>query len=171
MEDEIGLRKALDTYDELKEEAQLYYNSLNLDTLKSYPSPSLKYALYNANLFEVFENKIESMNINIEKIRENLKKYKGKKIDVNEEMKKIDDISNRLIVIKKEAKEACYIYLEYLATIAKKFDVLKNDIIKRIYIKSSEEIIIGRIKYYLNYEKEFLIFNDIINQLINLFNN
>ena len=170
MEDEIGLRKALDTYDELKEEAQLYYNSLNLDTLKSYPSPSLKYSLYNANLFEVFENKIENMNINIEKIRENLKKYKGKKIDVNEEMKKIDDISNRLIVIKKDAKEVYYIYLEYLATIAKKFDVLKNDIIKRIYIKSSEEIIIGRIKYYLNYEKEFLIFNDIINQLINLFN-
>ena len=100
MEDEIGLRKALDTYDELKEEAQLYYNSLNLDTLKSYPSPSLKYALYNA----------------------------------------------------------------------KKLDVLKNDFVKRIYIKSSEEIIIGRIKYYLNYEKKFLIFNDIINQLINLFN-
>ncbi len=171
MEDEIGLRKALDTYDELKEEAQLYYNSLNLDKLKLLSSPSLKYALYNANLFKVFENKIESMNINIEKIRENLKKYKGKKIDVNEEMKKIDDISNRLIVIKKEAKEACYIYLEYLSRIAKKFDVLKNDIIKRIYIKSSEEIIIGRIKYYLNYEKEFLIFNDIINQLINLFNN
>ena len=56
MEDEIGLRKALDTYDELKEEAQLYYNSLNLDKLKLLSSPSLKYALYNANLFKVFEN-------------------------------------------------------------------------------------------------------------------
>lgn len=171
MEYEIGVRKALDTYEELKEEAQLYYNSLNLDKLKLLISPSLKYALYNGNLFEVFENRIDSMNINIEKIRENLKKYKGKKIDVNEEMKKIDDISNRLIVIKKEAKEECYIYLEYLSRIAKKFDVLKNDMVKRIYIKSSEEIIITRIKYYLNYEKEFLIFNDIINQLINLFNN
>ena len=171
MEDEIGLRKALDTYDELKEEAQLYYNSLNLDTLKSYPSPSLKYSLYNANLFEVFENKIENMNINIEKIRENLKKYKGKKIDVNEEMKKIDDIYKRLIVIKREGEEICNTYEEYLARVAKKFDVLKNDIVKKIYIKSSEEIIIARIKYYLNYEKEFLIFNDIINQLIKLFNN
>ena len=171
MEDENGLRKALDTYDELEEEAQLYYNCLNLDKLKLLHSPSLKYALYNANLFEHFENRIEIMNINIEKIRENLKKYKGKKIEVNEEMKKIDNISNRLIIIKKEAEKVCNIYEEYLARIAKKYDVLKNDMVKRIYIKSSEEIIIARIKYYLNYEKEFLIFNDIINQLINLFNN
>ena len=169
MEDEIGLSKALNTYEELKETTQLYYNCLNKDKMKLLVSPLLKYALYNLNLFDAFNDRLKSMNIEIEKLKENLKNYKGKKIDANEEMKKLDGISCKLITIEKQANKEYDYYKVYLVEVAKQFDKLKNDIAKTIYIKTSEDIIISRIIYYLNYEKIFIIFNDIFKQLSTIF--
>ena len=165
MEDQISLNKVLDTYEELKESAQLYYDCINLDNIKFLISPSLKYALYNFNLFEAFKKRINSINIEVEKLKKSIKNYKGTKINPNEEMKTLDEILNKLMAIKKEANDDYHFYTVYLAETAKEYDVSKNDDSKRVYIKSSEDIIISRIKYYLNNEKKFLYFNDIIKQL------
>ena len=77
----------------------------------------------------------------------------------------MDEISKKLTALDKEAEIDTEFYTTYLAKIAKTYDILKNDDSKRVYIKSSEDIIISRIKYYLNNEKKFLYFNDIIKQL------
>lgn len=171
MENEIELKKVFDTYEELKEKKQLYYKCLNLDQMKYLQSSSLKYALFNLNLFNVFNDRITILNTDIEKLKVNLKDYKGIKIDAKEEMKKLEIISKELIEIEQEAKKEYDIYKVYLVKVAKNYDIMKNDNVKRIYIKSSEEIIVSRIKYYLNCEKKFIIFNDIIRQLLSFFNN
>ena len=170
MEDKIGLSKALNTYDELKESAQIYHKCLNLDDIKLLASPSLKYGLYNLNLLNAFKARIKSLNTVIEKLKEKLKNYKGKKIDSTEEMKKLDEISHKLITIEKESEDEYDFYNEYLAKVAAKFDTLRDDTIKSIYLKSSEEIVISRIKYYLNNEKKFLIFKEIIKELTSVLN-
>ena len=165
MEDEINLCKVLNTHEELKENAKLYYNCINLDNIKFLDSPLLKYALYNLNLFQAFKKRIKYFNIDIEEVKGCLQNYKGKKINPKEEMKSLDEILNRLLAIEKEAKDEYDFYAIYLVELAKKFNILKDDISKRVYIKASEDIIISRIKYYLNYEKKFIYFNDIIKQL------
>ena len=165
MEDQISLNKVLNIHKELKESAQLYYTCINIDNIRFLDSPSLKYALYNLNLYETFKKRIKSINIDIKEQYKNLKNYKGKKINPNEELETLDEILNKLLAIEKEAKDEYMFYSEYLVKIAKMFDTLKNDISKRVYIKASEDIIISKIKYYLNYEKKFLFFNDIIKQL------
>ena len=165
MEDQTTLNKAFNTYKELRESAQIYYACINIDNIKFLESPSLKYALYNLNLFEAFKKRIKSISIDVEELKKRLKNYKGTKVNPIEEMKALDEILNKLLAIKKEANEEYDFYKVYLVKIAKKFDTLKNDNSKRVYIKSSEDIIISKIKYYLNYEKNFLYFNDIIKQL------
>ena len=84
-------------------------------------------------------------------------------------MKKLVEISNKLITIKKEANDEYDFYKIYLVKVTQQFDTLKNDKAKNIYIKTNEDIIISRIKYYLNYEKSFLIFNEILKQLTIIF--
>jgi len=83
---------------------------------------------------------------------------------------KLEEIRNKLIFMQKEAKEGYEFYVDYLTKLAKKNDVLNNQTMKSIYIKASEEIIKTQINYYMKYEKNFLIFNDNINQLKNIFN-
>ena len=56
----------------------LYYNCLNLDKIKLLESQSLKYTLYNINLFEAFKIRIKKMNTEIEELKRSLKTYKGK---------------------------------------------------------------------------------------------
>ena len=73
-------------------------------------SPSLKYALSNAKLFIAFEERIYSVNSKTEKLKKNLVNYKGNKIHADEEMKKLNEISNKLISIKKEAENIYEIY-------------------------------------------------------------
>ena len=46
-----------------------------------------------------------------------------------------------------------------------------NEEVKNVYFKSSEDIINSIIKYYLNKEKSFIIFTDIIKQLNLYLNN
>ena len=166
MENEIELNKVLDTPDELKDVANIYYKCINLNGIESLKSPSLKYGLYNLHLFEAFNIKRERLKTEIEKLKEKLKNYKGDKIDINKEMIRLNDISSKLETFGKEAKELFDIDLTYLGKVAKKYDTIKDDTVKSIYVNSSEEVVISRIKYYISCEKHFLVINDIIKQLL-----
>ena len=166
MENEIALMKVLDIPDELKDAANIYKNCINLNGIKLLKSPSLKYGLYYLNLFEVFTERRERLKTEIEKLKEKLKNYKGDKIDINKEMIRLDDISSKLEVFGKEAKELFDFDLTYLGKVAKKYDTIKDDTVKSIYVNSSEEVVISRIKYYISCEKHFLVINDIIKQLL-----
>ncbi len=169
MEGVIKLSKPLKTYGELEETSQLYYNCVNVDEINKLEHLSLKYCLWNLNLLEVFKSRTKSMNTDIEKLKENIKNYKGTKIDTNKEMEKLDEIYAKLIAMEKEATDECYYYCDYLGRAAKKYDTLNDDIVKNVYLGTSEDIIKLEIQKYLNYEKSFLIFNDIIKQLKILF--
>ena len=166
MENEIEQRKVLDTPDELKDVANIYYKCINLNGIKTLKSPSLKYGLYHMHLFETFTKRRERLKTEIEKLKEKLKNYKGDKIDINKEMIRLDDISSKLEILGKEAKEFYDFELTYLGKVAKKYDTIKDGTIKSIYVNSSEEVVISRIKYYISYEKYFLIYNDIIKKLL-----
>ena len=151
MENGIELRKVLDTHDELKDVANIYYKCINLNGIESLKSPSLKYSLYNLHLFEAFKIRNERLKTEIGKLKERLKNYKGNKLDINKEMIRLDDISSKLETFGKESKESFDFYCKYLGS---------------IYVNSSEEVIFSRIKYYINCEKYFLIYNEIIKQLL-----
>ena len=166
MENEIALMKVLDIPDELKDAANIYKNCINLNGIKLLKSPSLKYGLYYLHLFEAFTKRRERLKTEIEKLKEKLKNYKGDKIDINKEMIRLNDISSKLETFGKEAKELFDIDLTYLGKVAKKYDTIKDDTVKRIYVNSSEEVVISRIKYYISCEKHFLVINDIIKQLL-----
>ena len=166
MENEIALMKVLDIPDELKDAANIYKNCINLNDIKLLKSPSLKYGLYYLHLFEAFTKRRERLKTEIEKLKEKLKNYKGDKIDINKEMIRLDDISSKLEAFGKEAKELFDFELTYLGKVAKKYDTIKDDTVKSIYVNSSEEVIISRIKYYISCEKHFLVINDIIKQLL-----
>ena len=166
MENEIELRKVLDTPDELKDAANIYYKCINLNGIKSLKSPSLKYGLYHMHLFQTFTKRRERLKDEIEKLKEKLKNYKGDKIDIYKEKIRLDDISSKLEILGKEVKELYDFDITYLGKVAYEYDAIKDDTIKSIYVNSSEEIIISRIKYYINCEKYFLIYNDIIKQLL-----
>ena len=166
MENGIELSKVLDTPDELKDAANIYYKCINLNGIKSLKSPSLKYGLYHMHLFGAFTKRRERLKAEIEKLKEKLKNYKGDKIDINKEMIRLDDISSKLEILGKERKELYDFDVAYLGRVAYKYDMIKDDTIKSIYINSSEEVVISRVKYYISYEKYFLIINDIIKQLL-----
>ena len=166
MENEIALMKVLDIPDELKDAANIYKNCINLNGIKLLKSPSLKYGLYYLHLFEAFTKRRKRLKTEIEKLKEKLKNYKGDKIDINKEMIRLDDISSKLEAFGKEAKEFFDFDLTYLGKVAKKYDTIKDDTVKSIYVNSSEEVVISRIKYYISCEKHFLVINDIIKQLL-----
>ena len=166
MENKIELSKVLDIPDELKDAANIYYKCINLNGIESLKSPSLKYSLYSLHLFETFNIRRERLKTEIEKLKERLKNYKGNKLDINKEMIRLDEISSKLETFGKEAKESFDFYCKYLGKTAKKYDTIIDDTIKSIYINSREEVIFSRIKYYINCEKYFLIYNDIIKQLL-----
>ena len=166
MENEIELRKVLDTPDELKDVANIYYKCINLNGIESLKSPSLKYSLYNWNLFEAFNFRRERLKTEIEKLKERLKNYKGDKLDINKEMIRLDDISSKLETFGKESKESFDFDCKYSGKLAKKYDTIIDDTVKSVYINSSEEVIFSRIKYYIKCEKYFLIYNEIIKQLL-----
>ena len=162
MENGIELSKVLDTPDELKDVANIYYKCINLNGIKTLKSPSLKYGLYHMHLFETFTKRRERLKAEIEK----LKNYKGDKIDINKEMIRLDDISSKLETFGKESNETFDFDCKYLGKLAKKYDTIIDDTVKSIYVNSSEEVIFSRIKYYINCEKYFLIYNEIIKQLL-----
>ena len=69
MENGIELSKVLDTPDELKDAANIYYKCINLNGIESLRSPSLKYSLYNWHLFEAFNFRRERLKTEIEKLK------------------------------------------------------------------------------------------------------
>ena len=116
----------------------LYNNSINLKDIKYLVSPSLKYALYNLNLFKVFDARLISIRTDIENIKKNLKNYKAKEIDVIEENKRLEEASEVIRKFESEAKDAYDFYKVYLAKAAKKNDELNNILSKKVFIKSRE---------------------------------
>ena len=166
MENGIELSTGLDTPDELKDAANIYYKCINLNGIEELKSPSLKYSLYNWNLFEAFNFRRERLKTEIEKLKERLKNYKGDKLDINKEMIRLDDISSKLETFGKESNETFDFDCKFLGKLAKKYDTIIDDTVKSVYINSSEEVIFSRIKYYIKCEKYFLIYNEIIKQLL-----
>lgn len=168
MEDMNELTKDLSINNELEEISKLYYNCINLDKIKLLESPSLKYALYNLNLFEAFKVRISQMNTEIEELKKSLKIYKSK-FDTTEEIEKLNEIKNKLIDIEKEAINEYHFYKIYLINTAEEYDFSKDSKTKGVFIKCSKDIIKFRIKYYLNYEKYFIIYSDIFNEIKQIF--
>ena len=119
IEDKIELNKIINTYEELKEVALLYNNSINLKDIKYLVSPSLKYDLYNLNLFKVFDARLNSIRTDIENIKKNLKNYKAKEIDVIEENKRLDEASEVIRKFESEAKNT-YDFYKVMAKVEKK---------------------------------------------------
>ena len=70
-----------------------------------------------------------------------------------------------MISIKNQKNHLTLIF-KYSGKLAKKYDTIIDDTVKSIYVNSSEEVIFSRIKYYINCEKYFLIYNEIIKQLL-----
>ena len=172
MEDKEKMKSSFGEFKELKEAEECYTKCLDAkvedSNFREYPS--LKYALYNLLLWRTFEGRIKKIINDIEELKKKLNCYKGNKVNAKKEFKKLEEIRNKLIFMQKEAKEGYEFYVDYLTKLAKKNDVLNNQTMKSIYIKASEEIIKTQINYYMKYEKNFLIFNDNINQLKNIFN-
>ena len=155
---------------ELKGREKIYYDAL---TTKKFPRlriPSLKYAVYSFEISEVFKEKIRSIKKEITELKTEINKYKGNKINIDVENKKLDEINSKLTQFLTEDSDDYNFYKEYLVTAAKRRDVINNEIAKKVYVETSEEIIKSRIKKFLQQEKNFIIFNDIILQLKNIFN-
>ena len=157
-------------YEELKQREKIYYKSLTTDNFPKLEFPSLKYAVFNFKVTEVFRNKIKAIRRDIAAIKEKINKYKGNKINIEEENKKLDEINIKMTQLEAEDSEDYNYYKEYLITAAKRRDVINNEIAKKVYVETSEEIIKSRIKKLLNQEKNFIIFYDIIFQLNNIIN-
>ena len=155
---------------ELKQREKIYYKSLTTDKFPKLEFPSLKYAVFNFEVSEVFRNKIKAIRRDIGALKEKINKYKGKKINIEEENKKLDEINIKMTQLEAEDSEDYNYYKEYLITAAKRRDVINNEIAKKVYVETSEEIIKSRIKKLLNQEKNFIIFYDIIFQLNNIVN-
>ena len=68
MENVSELNKVLDTPDELKNAANIYYKCINLNGINLLKSPSLKYGLYNLHLFEAFDKRRENLKNDVEKL-------------------------------------------------------------------------------------------------------
>ena len=70
-----------------------------------------------------------------------------------------------MLSFKKEVYEGFSYYSDYMTNLARESDRLDNETAKNLYINSSEDIIILKIKNYLKYERNLLIINDNIKQL------
>lgn len=144
--------------EELKKREALYLNALNTDGYPPLEFPSLKYSLFNLKLSVVFNNQIGIIKTDIETLKRKLISLKENPL-ISNELKKLDEIDKKLVIFLNEEKEDYDFYKEYLITIAKRRDVINNEIAKRVYTNISEEIIVNRIKKFLKYEKTFVIFN------------
>ena len=89
--------------------------------------------------------------------------------DIIKEIEQLNEIKAKLSTFEKEANEKYKLNMVYLVNLAKRSDRLKNPDADRVYVNASEDIIQSIINYYTNYEKYFILFNDIINNLIKKF--
>lgn len=151
------MNNVLTTPRELKEVANIYHKCINLDGLKFLKSPSLKYALYNLNLFEAFNKRNESLKTEVQKLREKLKNYQGDKINTNKEIIMLNDIYDKLITFERQAKDVFNFYSAYLGKIAKKYDTIKDDTVKNIYYSTINKFII--ILNNINHNFYLIVYN------------
>ena len=160
------------TSEELKEAVNIYkkYLYVNEEDLRTAKYPSLKYNICFYRLFQAFTKRINQMRADIKEIKIKLFDYEGNEIDILDEKKKLNEITNNLDSFKKEANDAYQFYKPYLIKVAKKYVVLNNEPAKNVYINSSEDIIKSQIQFYMKCEKQFLLFKDVINKLKNFFN-
>ena len=166
MENRIRIDNKLE---ELKEREEEYYQSLNLDGFDNLKYPSLKYAIFNMKISREFENKITIIKNDIKELKDKLNKYKGNRFDSKKEIKKLVDIDEELATLLSKDDDDEQFYRAYLIHVAKRSDILNNEIAKKVYISSSEQILKSRIEYFLKCEKKFLIYNDFIKQIKNFF--
>ena len=171
MEEKSQKLNSFDTIEQIKEAEELYNKCLTVTPtdLKNVRYPCLKYVVYNLKLLIVFKDKIETIKASIEEVIEKLNTYKGNKINPTEEKKALEEIINKLDSYKKNAEEEYSYYTEYLIRTAKRFYTSENESTKQVYINTSEEIIKGRIKYFITYEKSLIMFKDNINKLKQFF--
>ena len=104
---------------ELKGREKIYY-----DTLKTYKFPrlriaSLKYAVYSFEISEVFKEKISAIRKDITGLKTGINKYKGNKININIDNKKLDEINIKLTQFLTKDSDDYNFYKEYLITIMK----------------------------------------------------
>ena len=159
--------KNFEKHDILSEIEQEYNKCLTKESIGDIKIPSLKYAFYNLNLKYVFLKKVNIIHTNIEKVQKSLSNKNN--INNMKETEQLNDIKGKLFSIEKEAIEKYKFNKNYLVNLAKRADKLKNPVADSVYVNASEDIIQSVIKYYINYEKYFILFNDIINNLIQLF--
>ena len=156
-------------FEELKEREETYCRCLNLDDFGYLTYPSLKYTVYNMKISKEFKNKITQMKNDINELKDKLNKYKGNRFDSKKEIKKLVDIDEELATLLSKDNDDEQFYRAYLIHVAKRSDTLNNEIAKKVYISSCEQILKSRIEYFLKCEKKFLIYNDFIKQIKNFF--
>lgn len=84
MEDKIEKDNNISDTVNVIQEAEEYYKKCLIFTqqdLKQVKTPYLKYAIYNLNLLEAYETKINKIKDSIKELTEKLDNYKGNKID------------------------------------------------------------------------------------------
>ena len=167
------IRNVFGNFKELKEVEEIYINCLDAkdeDYKVTQQYPSLNYTIYTMHFFVSFKRRIYILVDDITKLKKKLKDYKKGKVNTNKELENLDENINKLVSFDKEATKIYEYYVLYMTNLAREYDKLKNDTAKKIYINTSEEIILLQIKNYLKYEKYILIVNDNIKNLKNVFN-
>jgi hypothetical protein len=159
--------KNFEQHDILSEIEQEYNKCLTPESIGDIKIPSLKYAFYNLDLKITFLKKIKIIQTNIEKVQKSLSNKNN--VDKIKETEQLNNIKAKLFSFEKETIEKYELNKNYLVNLAKRADKLKNPVADRVYINASEDIIQSVIKYYINCEKYFILFNDIINNLIKKF--
>ena len=121
------------------------------------------------NLKKAFLKKIKLIKTNVETIQKSLTNNNKISVDSIKGMEQLNDIKDKLIKFEKEAIDNYEYNCDYLVTLAKRRDTLKTPIADKIYVSASEDIIQSIIKYYINKEKNLILFNDNLNSLTQKF--
>ena len=161
--------KTFETTEDMKEIEDGYKKCLTIENNGDIRFPSLKYAFYNINLKKAFLTKIKLIKTNVETVQKSLTNNNKNSEDYVKGMEKLNDIKAKLIGFEKEAIDNYKLNCHYLVNLAKRKDKLKNPIADKIYVSASEEIIQSIIKYYINIEKNLILFNDNLNSLSQIF--
>ena len=161
--------KIFQTTEDMKEIEDEYKKCLTIENNGDIRFPSLKYAFYNMNLKKAFLKKIKLLKTNVETIQKSLTNNNKISVDSIKGMEQLNDIKDKLIKFEKEAIDNYEYNCDYLVTLAKRRDTLKTPIADKIYVSASEDIIQSIIKYYINIEKNLILFNDNLNSLTQKF--
>ena len=161
--------KTFETTEDMKEIENEYRKCLTLENNGDIRFPSLKYAFYSLNLKKYLLKRIKLIKTNVETVQQSLTNNNKNSIDYITGIEQLNDIKAKLIEFENEANDKYEFNSDYLVNLAKRRDKLKNPIADKIYVSASEEIIQSVIKYYINIEKNLLLFNDNLNSITQKF--